>query len=162
MEFRISVVEALQGINAKLDSMNHEIKVTQIETKDIKKELSGIKSKMSNIETELNIVKQESGRIKKDIDRIKSESYGIKKDLDLIKSESNGIKKDLDLIKSESNVIRSDLGTIKKKIHDMKAVQTDHTHLLQRIEENQTQDILAILKTINKKIDSKKFGRYAT
>ncbi|MBG9790725.1 hypothetical protein [Brevibacillus laterosporus] len=148
MEFRTSVVEALQGINAKLDSMNHEIKVTQIETKDIKKELSGIKSRMSNIETELNIVKQESGRIKKDIDRIKSESYGI--------------KKDLDLIKSESNVIRSDLGTIKKEIHDMKAVQTDHTHLLQRIEENQTQDILAILKTINKKIDSKKFGRYAT
>ncbi|MGG0756096.1 hypothetical protein [Brevibacillus laterosporus] len=148
MEFRISVVEALQGINTKLDSMNHEIKVTQIETKNIKKELSGIKSRMSNIETELNIVKQESGRIKKDIDRIKSESYGI--------------KKDLDLIKSESNVIRSDLGTIKKEIHDMKAVQTDHTHLLQRIEENQTQDILAILKTINKKIDSKKFGRYAT
>ncbi|RFB38768.1 hypothetical protein [Brevibacillus sp. VP] len=148
MEFRISVVEALQGINAKLDSMNHEIKVTQIETKNIKKELSGIKSKMSNIETELNIVKQESGRIKKDIDRIKSESYGIKKHLDLIKSESYGI--------------RSDLGTIKKEIHDMKAVQTDHTHLLQRIEENQTQDILAILKTINKKIDSKKFERYAT
>lgn len=148
MEFRTSVVEALQGINAKLDSMNHEIKVTQIETKDIKKELSGIKSRMSNIETELNIVKQESGRIKKDIDRIKSESYGIKKHLDLIKSESYGI--------------RSDLGTIKKEIHDMKAVQTDHTHLLQRIEENQTQDILAILKTINKKIDSKKFGRYAT
>ncbi|MFB0832381.1 hypothetical protein ACEU2D_22635 [Brevibacillus laterosporus] len=54
------------------------------------------------------------------------------------------------------------MSIIKKELHDVKAVQTDHTHLLQRIEENQTQDILAILKTMNKKIDSKRFGHYAT
>lgn len=77
----------------------------------------------------------------------------VQKNINNLQKDMNGLQKDMNGLQKNMNGLQKDMNALQKDMRNVKTDVTDIKETVTRIETSQTEDVIALLKLINKKTD---------
>ena len=103
---------------------------------------------------ELKGIKSDIGTIKDDVSTLKSDVSTLKSDVSTLKSDVNTLKSDVNTLKSDVSTLKSDVNTLKLKVTNLEEGQARLETKIEHLASEGQKDVTAMLKLIDRKIDS--------